>query len=109
MKEKAIQVVPGLKVDNGLGGIWLVETDWYQEVTQNEKAYGTNNGSVAWVEDGAYYVMPFTLEVLETLRKAGFQEKSISVAISGWQEPADQELKARWEALKAEQAAARNE
>ena len=108
LMEKAIQVVPGMQIVTELGEVTQIADEWLKSWTAKEKCFGTDNGSVAFIVDGKYFIMPFTIEILEILEKAGFQDESISVAIAGWKEPADPEIKARWQVLKAEQAAARN-
>lgn len=107
IEKKAIRVVPKFKITQNLGIVKSVTVEQLQSIIQGkERCFGTDNGSVAWVEKGQYYIMPYTVRILETLREEGFVEEEISVLISGWKSPADPVLKKRWKMLKAEQAAA---
>ena len=106
IKKKSIRVIPGTLVNGEFGGKKKVRAEYLSKWTEHfEGAYGTNNGSVAFVEGGEYYILPFTKKILEDLESEGFKDRSIGVCISGSESPADPTDHKRWMQLKAAQEA----
>lgn len=63
--------------------------------------YASNNGTLAYVIDGVFYVTPATRRAYQVLREEGFQEKCFAVPFSNWDYP--KEAQSRWEDLRAMQ------
>jgi len=60
--------------------------------------YATNNSTVAYIYEGAFYVTPYTRSVMATLNNQGFKERCFYVPFSNWDYPVRE--KARWEVLR---------
>lgn len=62
--------------------------------------YGTNNGNITFVDGkGNSYVSPRMQEVEEMLIAAGYEDKSLGVYMSNYEEIVDPELASQWDAL----------
>lgn len=106
IKEKAIHVTAGTVINGEFGGTKEVTAAYLKKWCENfERCYGSNNGSVAFVVEGEYYILPHTQEIFEALESEGFKDRSIGVCISGSMRPADPTDYERWNHLKAEQEA----
>lgn len=78
--------------------------------TTDKETYDVNNGIIAMVDKkGDYHVAPQTEERLESLRESGYEKGGCGVPFSNIWEPADPELKERWEKAKEQAREARKE
>lgn len=64
-------------------------------------SYCSNNGTVAFISDGIYYVVPATQKVFEILRANYFREAYFCVICSNLDQPVNSVLKSQWHQLLA--------
>lgn len=62
--------------------------------------YASNNSTIAFVDEGVLYVMPYFRKAMAVLQKNGFAEKCFYVPFSNWDYPLTE--KAQWEELQKE-------
>ena len=102
----AISTLADLKrVSLGLTGTIMLESvlcteDYpHQLASEPEKSFCYNNGVLAFIADGIYYVVPHTSKANEIIRQSGFKEAYFSVICSNLDQPADPFMRARWHTL----------
>ena len=75
-----------------------IDTSWIG--IEHEKSYCSNNGIVAYVYEGTFYVTPWTGEVDKILSDNGFTRRDFFVPFSNSEYPEDAALKSKWDSLK---------
>lgn len=80
------------------------KVEFYTPTVQADKVFGTNNGVLAFVDEGVVYVIPTCRCITRLLADEGYRYESIYVPFSNWDYPADEEQKWRglWSRAKAE-------
>lgn len=105
LMSSAIKIIDGILVEYPQYGVR--EQTSYARITSDpglNKKFDSNNGTLAFVQDGVLYVTPWTREASRTLVDAGFVEGCFCVPFSNWDYPVKE--KAQWDKLLAEQEAA---
>lgn len=64
-------------------------------------SYCSNNGTLAFISKGIYYVVPATMKAFDILRENNFRESFFCVICSNLDQPADPVLKSQWHQLMA--------
>ena len=96
IKEAAITITHPIKVHWPLHNKdEIISIDHSQLV---DKTYETNNGTVAFVSDGALYVIPWMKQVMDILRENGFTNRGMYVPFSNGEYPVAWQSK--WNDLK---------
>lgn len=72
----------------------------YAKKLSLQHCYATNNGVIAYIDEGAVYVLPYSRIAMRELQENGFSEKGFYVPFSNWDYPV--EKKNEWEKLKEE-------